>query len=387
MLARGLMLPSAVVATLALGPSSVSARPELVPMIFFVAKGEPNACGPGCSEWIAAEGDFDGPAVEQRFRQLLGSLKGRDLPIFFNSFGGIVGEARVLGRILREHRMTASVGESLPEACGGRTPADTSCRQIIQSNSDVKAKLRTSGAMCHSACVYALIGASRRQVPADARLGIHASAATPESLRPGAPTAQQLESERKRYVLEMGVSPGLVDLSMKTASDSLHILSRDEIAQFGIETRAAYETDWMPYEERSSKRQFMLKAITQPSGSDDSEYRTTNLRMTCSQTKPGTAVAYQRELASNEIGVPARFFMQVGNQRFGLDHGPLREGIQQLAVIADRDLASKVVAAGRIMFIERFFPQKGSSWSRELKVSAAGLEQALHPSLKDCGAR
>jgi len=53
-------------------------------MIFFVAKGEPNACGPGCNEWIAAEGDFDGPAVEQRFRQILGSLKGRDLPIFFS---------------------------------------------------------------------------------------------------------------------------------------------------------------------------------------------------------------------------------------------------------------------------------------------------------------
>ena len=26
-------------------------------------------------------------------------------------------------------------------------------------------------------------------------------------------------------------------------------------------------------------------------------------------------------------------------------------------------------------------------WSRELTVSAAGLEQALHPSLKDCSAR
>src|SRR5262249_37522830 len=140
MLARGLMLPSAVGAPLALGPSSVSARPELVPMIFFVAKGEPNACGPGCSEWIAAEGDFDGPAVEQRFRQLLGSLKGRDLPIFFNSFGGIVGEARVLGRILREHRMTAGVGESLPEGCGGRNPGRKTCRQNIQTDTDGEAK-------------------------------------------------------------------------------------------------------------------------------------------------------------------------------------------------------------------------------------------------------
>ena len=131
----------------------------------------------------------------------------------------------------------------------------------------------------------------------------------------------------------------------------------------------------------------MLKAIIQARGPDGSEYRTTNLRMTCAQTTPGTSLAHQRELASNEIGVPARIFMQVGNQRFGLEYGSLREGAQQLAVIADRDLASRVVAAGRIMIIERFFPQKGSWWSRELKVSAAGLEQALHTSLKDCSAR
>jgi hypothetical protein len=29
------------------------------PMVFFDAHGGPNACGPGCSEWIAAEGEID----------------------------------------------------------------------------------------------------------------------------------------------------------------------------------------------------------------------------------------------------------------------------------------------------------------------------------------
>jgi hypothetical protein len=28
------------------------------PLTFFVAKGVLNACGPGCSEWIAVEGNF-----------------------------------------------------------------------------------------------------------------------------------------------------------------------------------------------------------------------------------------------------------------------------------------------------------------------------------------
>src|SRR5262249_30747835 len=45
--------------------------PDLAdPMIFVVAHGGPNACGPGCSEWIAAEGAFDRDA-DARFRRFL----------------------------------------------------------------------------------------------------------------------------------------------------------------------------------------------------------------------------------------------------------------------------------------------------------------------------
>jgi hypothetical protein len=32
-------------------------------MIFFITKGEPNSCGPGCSEWVAAEGRFEGMRI------------------------------------------------------------------------------------------------------------------------------------------------------------------------------------------------------------------------------------------------------------------------------------------------------------------------------------
>src|SRR5215468_52155 len=52
-------------------------RMKRQPMMFFVAKGGPNACGPGCSEWIAAEGMID-PDAAQRFRDFLGTLPRRD---------------------------------------------------------------------------------------------------------------------------------------------------------------------------------------------------------------------------------------------------------------------------------------------------------------------
>src|SRR3979490_3576698 len=46
------------------------------PVVFFLAKGEPNACGPGCQEWIAADGTFD-PGADGRLRALLKKLGGR----------------------------------------------------------------------------------------------------------------------------------------------------------------------------------------------------------------------------------------------------------------------------------------------------------------------
>ena len=86
------------------------------PMIFVVATGEPNACGRGCTEWIAGEGRFDEGAA-QRFREFLAVLAKRDLPIFFNSDGGLVREAVQIGSILRENRMTASVARTVAEGC------------------------------------------------------------------------------------------------------------------------------------------------------------------------------------------------------------------------------------------------------------------------------
>ena len=53
-------------------------------LTFFLAKGEPGACGPGCSEWIAAEGTFDRDAAT-RFDAFLSRLGPRSLPIFFHS--------------------------------------------------------------------------------------------------------------------------------------------------------------------------------------------------------------------------------------------------------------------------------------------------------------
>ena len=129
------------------------------PMAFAIAHGDADACGAGCNEWIAANGVFD-QDVEKRFRNFLDSLHGRKLPIFFNSSGGFIRRALAIGRVLRERKMTASIGITAPEDCRANNVMDESCRHLWRTSNSLKAKLRTAGAICNSACVLAFIGAS-----------------------------------------------------------------------------------------------------------------------------------------------------------------------------------------------------------------------------------
>jgi hypothetical protein len=375
---------TAVALVMDLHGAAAQTNPE--PMIFFVAKGEPNACGAGCREWIAAEGMFDGPQVERRFRDLLGALKGRKLPIVFNSLGGVIGEALVLGRILRDHRMTASVGESYPEGCKARIAADESCRRIMEGNHELKAQLRTAGAVCSSACVYALLGASVRHVPADARVGIHAATPMAISSQPGWLTVEQMHNNRKRYILEMGANPDLQDESVKTPAPGVHVLSREELVRYRVETSGPYESDWMQYREpRGSMRTYMLKAITQATGADGTEFRTRNLRMTCAEGKPATSIEYQREAASNEIDVSTVIRIVVGNDVKTLQRTTPTRGDDRYQTLADRQFVHKALAAGSIVLTESFSPRNARPWSREIRFSTAGLDQALGTPLKNCG--
>src|SRR5262249_14441621 len=142
------------------------------PMVFIVATGEPNACGRGCSEWIAGEGRFDEGAA-QRFREFLAALAKRDLPIFFNSDGGLLRQAVQIGMILRENRMTAGVARTVAEGCHRGFPLDDACRRLMQSKREHKARLYFGRARCTSGCVYAMVGASTRHVDPGVKLGIN----------------------------------------------------------------------------------------------------------------------------------------------------------------------------------------------------------------------
>ena len=191
------------------------AKVQSEPLIFVIATGEPNACGRGCTEWIAGQGRFDEGAA-QRFREFLAVLAKRDLPIFFNSDGGLVSEAVQIGLILRENRMTAGVARTVPEGCHLSFPLGDACRRLMQSKREHKARLYFGGARCGSACVYAMVGGSTRHVDPGATLRIHSGAGH---------DIDKTENFLRRYVIGMGVDPALVDAAAKIPSRSFRGLS------------------------------------------------------------------------------------------------------------------------------------------------------------------
>jgi hypothetical protein len=384
-------------------------RMKRQPMMFFVAKGGPNACGPGCSEWIAAEGMID-PDAAQRFRDFMGTLARRDLPVFLNSLGGIAGQGIVLGAMLREHRMTVGVGRTIPEGCRQAAASDDACRSVVQGKREQRARLATEGARCISACVYALVGGSVRQVARDAQIGIHSVRLPRSPPREWVPGVNDVHNLLKRYMVEMGVDPGLTDAAAKVSADGVRYLSRDEIARFGLETRAVYETPWMPYENFSN--QFVvLKSVTQASEAGGKDYRTTNVRIWCTGGGVGLWFVYQREPSSDETGLSpvvrlaagdSSYTLRAGETKgagggerartsgdiiaaFEIESGRAKAGSEQQFAAVSWQFLRNAIAAPSIVMTEAPAPQASTASARVVMLSTGGLSKALEPLQKNCG--
>src|ERR1700719_1699109 len=93
-------------------------------MIFYVAHGAADACGQGCSEWIAAEGTVQWD-THKRLIAILDRQAGRKLPVIIHSWGeSNLNVATSLGRILRDRGIDTTEGSTEAEACNGKPEAE-----------------------------------------------------------------------------------------------------------------------------------------------------------------------------------------------------------------------------------------------------------------------
>jgi len=332
------------------------------PMVFIVATGEPNACGRGCSEWIAGEGRFDEGAT-QRFREFLAVSAKRDLPIFFNSDGGLLREAVQIGSILRENRMTVGVARTVAEGCHRGSPLDDACRRLMQSKREHKARLYFGGARCASACVYAMVGASTRHVDPGAKLPINSN------------TGREIEKANnslRRYVVAMGVDPGLVDAAAKIPSRSSRELSRGEMERFGIETRGLYETPWFAYHGPAGEF-LLLKSVTYPTGDTADEYRTRTVGLACSRSSTNIRFMYHQELTAKESRTPPMIRAKIGDSLIDLTTlNPQKDLVERSFDLEPRQLQS-AIETGSFEIAEMFDQSMIKTPSRVVRFSTLGL--------------
>ena len=278
-------------------------EPEtLPPMAFFVAKGEPDSCGPGCSEWIAADGTIKEDTA-QKFSKFLRDLGRRKLPVYFHSPGGSVAAGIAMGRMLRERGMTAGVARTIPEGCDPLKERETVCDTLKRAGRELPSELRTSRTMCNSSCVYALIGAAVREVPAGARLGVHAIALAEKQDRKlsAGEEKRQLDAANARlarYIGEMKIAPDLFEAASQIRHERLRFLSRDEIARLGIDKREFHESRWM-VDEGPPGPLTVVKFIIEAKGDETKRYHTTRIRLACARSSQ-VFFEYGRELGPTD---------------------------------------------------------------------------------------
>ena len=363
--------------------------PRFAPLVFLARA--TGGCGAGCDEWIAAEGGFDVGSAD-RLRAFLRNFPGRTPPIYFQSPGGIQEEAIAIGRLMHERGMTAGVARTLPYGCAPGKETGDRCLALKRSGQPIAAELRSTGASCSSACVYALLGAKTRLVPPDARLGVHASRRVhvyPDgrvTRTSGDDGVAEATSELKDYVQEMGVDVALIDTAFKIKFSDAYFLSRNEIVHFGIDTRAFQETRWTVLDPASAPPVGVQARCR-------SARREGRIDQPCPASRTGqdeVRIGYVRPVEANEV-TPAVVRVMGGDRHAtfarpgpmvrisALDNAALFEPRAALAPI---DFLEAAAATGSLTITELSLRPNSP---RTITLSTSGLPEAIAALRKSCG--
>jgi hypothetical protein len=332
-----LRAPFVAILMLACGPASATlpgprAAPSEAPppIVFYVAKGGPDACGSGCDSWIAVEGQIDSAAAS-RFRKFLRQVKGRDLPIYFSSPGGNLDQAVAMGAMLRERHVVARVARTVVWECGFEAQDGDVCLKLKQSGRGIHADLWTRGAMCNSACPYLILGATTREIAPDTVLAVHSpkvvlqfSGLAPTAEMRAAATERGIERGNRllsSYFARMGADPGLLDLARTVKFESLHVLTRDEIIRFGIDRRKFVETPWTL---ETAIRPYIRK-IALAKKDDGASSRTMEWRLFC-ENRNRARLMFIRELDKGAPGFHSVIVMAGSEKPVTFGTFPARAG-------------------------------------------------------------
>ena len=187
-------------------------------MTFRAVSLDSSGCGSRCPEVVVAEGVIENDTAQTFLdfaRQASLSSRLRSV-IFIDSPGGNVVASMELGAAFR--KLSSAVVVAGYAVQGGRSGP-------------------VSG-QCLSACVYALMGASRRVVPNVSRVGLHRMSIVEEGAGPVAGRRvladPHLVALLARYAARMGVDPALVWCAESLTPGTLHVVTPGEMARWRL---------------------------------------------------------------------------------------------------------------------------------------------------------
>jgi hypothetical protein len=184
-------------------------------MIFYVAHGTEGACGPGCADWIAAEGTVQWDTWK-RLINILDRQNGRKLPLVIHAYGqSNLNVAVSLGRILHDRGIDATDGSTEVGACAGKPEAD--CFLLKRPGGPLDASLNASKSQCDLACVLILAGGVHRNLHPGTRviltgMAIHNRLAPNVAEERRTSLTQSFDHDFRTYLREMGVDTELLDI-------------------------------------------------------------------------------------------------------------------------------------------------------------------------------
>jgi len=382
---------------LAAGPASaavpkarpVPAKAPAPPMVFYVVKGAPDACGRGCDSWIAVEGQVDAGAAT-RFRKFLARVGNPNLPLYFSSPGGNLDQALAMGAMLRERRATARVARTVVRECGFEAQDSEVCIKLKMSGRELHGDLWTRGATCNSACPYLMLGATTREIAADALLAVHSPKVVVHFRGNDVPTAEMRAAATQRgveradrmlagYIVKMGADIGLLELARTIKFENMHVLTREEVVRFGIDRRDFVETAWT-FE--SSFRNMARKAVIERSESEKS-WRTTYWRIICFDAdrfeldyqRPALAGSVLPTLAVSNAASAARYFQSPPKKIGGFEIWGLRLNKEEI---------QSLMSEGQFSFTETSHATGAKPLARSATLSNEGLGRALNSLIETC---
>jgi hypothetical protein len=176
----------------------------------------------------------------------------------------------------------------------------------------------------------------------------------------------------RRYVVAMGVDPGLVDAAAKIPSRTFRGLSRGEMQRFGFETRGVYETPWFAYHGPAGEF-LLLKSVTYPTGDTGDQYRTRTAGLTCSPFHPSIRFMYHQELTAKESRTPPMIRAKIGDSVIDLTTlNPQRDLVEKSFYLEPQQL-QRAIETGSFEITEMFDQSMIKKPSRVVNFSTLGL--------------